>query len=206
MLVETVKNSPIDSNCYVIHAHNCPDCLIIDPGTEDCNELLSLLNKKRLIPQFIILTHEHFDHIWGVNKLLEIYQPSIICSEQCSEAIKDKKKNLSIFYNNVGFEINNNCKFVFHKEIQFGNQKIEIIDTPGHSLGSISVLVKNLLFTGDTVMMESKIVTKLPGGNKKKLIDSINSLQSSFMNQNIKVYPGHGNAFSFDEFIPSNLI
>ena len=204
MIVETLKNYPIDSNCYLLYNNNQSNCIIIDPGTEDCKELLTLLNIKKLIPQFIILTHEHFDHIWGVNKLLEIFQPKVVCSSKCMEAIIDKKKNLSVFYYNSGFEINLNNQFLIAKEILFNDNKIKIIETPGHSLGSITISIRNLLFTGDTVMINSKIVTKLPGGNKTQLKNSILILQSLYLNNNILVYPGHGNVFKFDEFQLSN--
>ena len=57
------------------------------------------------MPEYIFLTHEHFDHIWGVNLLKEIYNSHLICSLTCSQKIVNKKKNMSIFYNQVGFEI-----------------------------------------------------------------------------------------------------
>ena len=59
----------------------------------------------RLIPEYIILTHEHFDHIWGCNYLVNKYSTRIICSKQCAFAIRDAKRNHSLFYNQKGFII-----------------------------------------------------------------------------------------------------
>ena len=206
MLVETLKNQPIESNCYVIYTSDNNSCIIIDPGTKDCRKLFKFLKSKSLIPKYVILTHEHFDHIWGVNKILDIYQTPIICSEKCWDSIGNNKKNLSIFYNNVGFEINTNHSNKIVKETYFNKSKINLIDTPGHSQGSITILIDNLMFSGDTIMMDTNIVTKLPGGNKKHLAESLKYIQKLYENQNITVYPGHGNFFKFDDLDLSKII
>ena len=72
--VKRIKNNPIDSNCYVIYDKALgDDCIIVDPGSEDNSNLYDLLNSENLYPQYIILTHEHFDHCWGVDLLVEKY-------------------------------------------------------------------------------------------------------------------------------------
>ena len=105
LLIKTIKNKPIDSNCFILYNNSSSDCIIVDPGTEDCCDLLLFLNQYKLVPGHIILTHEHFDHIMGVNKLIDLFNCNIVCSEKCLEYIGDKKKNLSVFQNQVGFEI-----------------------------------------------------------------------------------------------------
>ena len=67
--IAQIKNQPVDSNCYVVSHEGFQGCIVIDPGTKDGDELFKYLTGKNLRPEFIILTHEHFDHIWGVNKL-----------------------------------------------------------------------------------------------------------------------------------------
>jgi glyoxylase-like metal-dependent hydrolase (beta-lactamase superfamily II) len=206
MQVETIKNRPIDSNCYVLYTDKGNNCIILDPGTEDCSELLQYLSSNELNPTHIILTHEHFDHIWGVNKLLDIYKSNLVCSERCLEAIQNKKKNLSLFYDNVGFDVAVTKPSLISNEILFDSEIIiKILETPGHSPGSISVLIKDYLFTGDTLLMKSKIVTKLPGGSKIQLYESLDKLYTLFRNQNITIYPGHGDPFGFDN-LDLNLI
>ena len=71
MQVLTIKNQPIDSNCYLIYEEDCKSCIVIDPGTNGSKEVIKLIHSKKLITDFVILTHEHFDHIWGVNALVE---------------------------------------------------------------------------------------------------------------------------------------
>lgn len=207
ILVETIKNRPVDSNCYIIYSKINSLCVLVDPGTEDCIELFDFLEKQKLTPIYVILTHEHFDHIWGINNLLSKFNFKLICSENCLNAIGNKKKNLSIFYDNKGFEVNLkdiitiSDDFLFYDDIRFN-----IIETPGHSLGSITIWFDNILFTGDVIIKDKKTVTKLPGGSIEKLKESLNNLSSLFKNKPTMVYPGHGESFWFNEIDFSKLI
>ena len=146
--IERIINTPIPSNCFVIYTDNKHDgCIIVDPGSEDCKELLSFLNKINTDPQYIILTHEHFDHIWGVALLRKLYNVEVICSKYCSEAIKNKKKNLSVFYNQIEFEIISANRTI--EELKFilrwNKLVFEFINTKGHSEGSICISIENSL-------------------------------------------------------------
>ena len=100
-VVQTFVNSPVTSNCYVLFDRDFGnDCILVDPGSRSEKELISYLDQEGMIPMYIILTHEHFDHCWGVNELVEKYQVPIICSQLCAEAIKNEKRNCSVFYDN----------------------------------------------------------------------------------------------------------
>lgn len=207
LLVELIRNNPIDSNCFVLYSYSNSDCIIVDPGTLDCKELLDFLLRKKLIPRYIILTHEHFDHIWGVSKLIELYDAKIVCSKKCFDLIIDKKRNLSLFYDQVGFEVYPvNLIVVSDEVLKFGNYMIKFKETPGHSVGSISFWVNDMLFTGDVLINNCKTVTKLPGGSKKVLEETINDLQYLFKEKNMVVYPGHGVIFRFNEIDFSKII
>ena len=100
--VHSFVNSPVTSNCYVLFGQTASnECIIVDPGSKDEKELLDYLWKEKLEPKYIILTHEHFDHCWGVNQLVEKYSLPIVCSELCADAIKYEKRNCSVFYDNM---------------------------------------------------------------------------------------------------------
>jgi len=201
ILVERIPNKPIDSNCFVIYTQTNNSCIVIDPGTEDNVSLLMFLKENNLNPEYIFLTHEHFDHIWGVNKLKKRYNCKIVCSINCSEKITEKKKNMSIFYDQVGFETEPadihpediDCQMIWN------NEKIEFIPTKGHSDACICILIDNYLFTGDTMIKNCKTVTKLPGGNKTKLLESLISLNIKFVGKHIMVHSGHGESFWYDD-------
>lgn len=202
ILFKKITNNPIESNCFVIYKQEGGPCLIIDPGTLNCENLLKTLNKKKLNPEYVLLTHEHFDHIWGVNKLKENYNCKIICSNECAKRIIDKKKNMSIFYNNVGFETypadilieDINLNFVWE------NIKFQFIKTEGHTIGSMCIYTKNYLFTGDTLIRDNPTITKFPSGNFQKLIKSYNEINLLLSKFNPLVFPGHGESFLLNEY------
>lgn len=204
LYVERILNVPINSNCYIIYTDQNNACIIVDPGIEEPIELLRFLDSNDLYPEYIVLTHEHFDHIWGVNRLKEKYGMQLISNRNCGERIIDKKKNLSLFYNQKGFTTYPSDIFIDEMPTLYWNDnEISFIQTPGHSLGSICFLVKDLLFTGDTVILNEKTVVKLPGANKADLLASISLLAKLKYS---KIYSGHGESFFKEEFNIFNVL
>jgi glyoxylase-like metal-dependent hydrolase (beta-lactamase superfamily II) len=98
------------------------------------------------VPDFIILTHEHCDHIWGVNELKSCYEDlKIISSQLCSDRIVDSKKNMSVFYDQVGFE-SYPCDVSvesIEKLLLWNNIRIDFIYTPGHTDSLLVYLVSS---------------------------------------------------------------
>ena len=93
-----IENEPVNSNCFILFDKVVGlRCVVVDPGSENCAVIDMVLEKNKLIPEYIILTHEHFDHIWGCNYLVNKYSTRIICSKQCAFAIRDAKRNHSLF-------------------------------------------------------------------------------------------------------------
>ena len=198
----------ISSNMYIIESGK--SVIIIDPC--ESSESLKYLNDNELLVNYIILTHEHYDHISGVNCYKELFDCKVICNKACGEAIQEPSLNFSKYFN-VLIEILPNDKdidvnlavnlYSCTTDIAFENQmyiywkghSIDLISTPGHSKGSISILVDNkFLFSGDSLLKDYPTVTRLKGGNSKvyreKTINLFNSLSSETI-----VYPGHYESF-----------
>ena len=201
LFVKTILNKPVSSNCHILFQNINKNCIIIDPGTEDCIDLFDFIENRNLIPEFIFLTHEHFDHILGVKKLKETYNCKIVCSADCSEKIISKKKNMSVFYNQIGFEAYPADIFIENigYQLDWNGKTIEFISTKGHTDSSICILVDDNLFTGDTIIKNQRTVIKLPGGSKLKLIESTTVLDKKFTGKRIRVYSGHGESFWFNK-------
>jgi hydroxyacylglutathione hydrolase len=207
--IKRIVNNPINSNCFVIYKTGFSSCIIVDPGSKDNATLINFMKNENLVPDFIILTHEHCDHIWGVNELKSCYEDlQIISSQLCSDRIVDRKKNMSVFHDQVGFECNPCDVSVESIEnlLLWKNIRIDFIYTPGHTDSSISILIGNVLFIGDTIIKDCKTVTKLPSGNKTSLLQTLDALRHSFFGQQIYVYSGHGESFWFDEIKQEILI
>lgn len=205
--VKTLVNSPVPSHCYVLYDKDVgKECIIIDPGSKDEVELFTLLEKEELTPKYIILTHEHFDHCWGVNQLVEWDHIPIVCSQLCAEAIKNEKRNCSMFYDNKeAFVIDSKTISTesIDFELIFSNQKISFYLTPGHTDASISFVIGKYLFTGDTLIKDLRTVTKLPTGSVGKLKESL-SVYTDMQGEGYVVYPGHGDSFDLDEYELNN--
>ncbi len=209
LTVYTIVNKPVPSNCFVLYDKSVGcECIVVDPGSKSDDELFAFLDKEGLIPQFIILTHEHFDHCWGVNELVEKYQIPIICSELCAESIQYDKRNCSVFYDNKErFVITSKTTSVesLSYVLHFVGTELCFFTTHGHTNASICFTVNRFLFTGDTLIMDLRTVTKLPTGSVMKLKESLNTI-SKLKGQNYIVYPGHGEVFPLDDYDISKSI
>lgn len=204
LVVKRIVNTPVPSNCFVVYDKSqSTKCIIVDPGTKDNKELVAFVSQHELSPVHIILTHEHFDHCWGVNDLLLRYHVPVICSALCGECIKYEKRNCSVFYDNSeAFVINSKTISVesLNYMLPYGNDEIKFYKTPGHSDASISFIINNYLFTGDTLINNTKIVTKLPTGSLDKLRKSM-SLYSALKRDEYTVFPGHGDIFYLSDYV-----
>ncbi len=203
LVVRRIINKPVPSNCYVLYDNIVGgNCVIIDPGSRLCNTIVDFIFKKGLKPRYIILSHEHFDHCWSVNQLVNLYRIPIVCSQLCAEAIKDKKKNCSIFFDSsCGFTIKNLTISVESLDflLRVGNTNLRFFRTPGHTDASICILVEHYLFTGDTLIKNLPTVTKLPTGSNVKLEATI-SFFESLQGNGYEVYPGHDRPFLLDGY------
>lgn len=189
MQIHQIINSIFQSNTYIIT--NDKYCWIIDIG--DIDKILDYINKK-YDPKGILLTHTHFDHIYGINNFHEYY-PSckIYTSEYGKIALKDAKKNLS-FYHEQPIEYSEDNVQVLKEgdKIElFPNIYLEVLETPGHCPSCLTYYTDNYIFTGDSYIPNEKPVTKLKGGNKE---DYQNSLQKilGMIGKDTIVCPGHG--------------
>ena len=183
--------------------------LIIDPA-----DYAAVLEKCRNAATVtLLLTHEHFDHISGLNRIRDLCASScrVIAGATCSERIQDMKANLSAYADVLaelgGKQIPENwspfcCKAA---DITFENQyashwmghAVELFSTPGHSAGSCCIVVDDLLFVGDTVL-ENNLMVKFPGSSKK-LYRSVTAplLEKWLLGNRVScVYPGHGDVMS----------
>lgn len=198
-----IVNTPVDSNCYIIYDKSLSDeCIIIDPGSECNNELIDFIAQNSLVPQYIILTHEHFDHCWGVNELRDRYpKMKLICSSICSEAIQDSRATYSHYYCKPEFVIA--PADILIEEVQWkvdwNNYEIEFSAAKGHSISGIFIFVENAVFTGDTLVKDLKTTTKFKTGSLSDLKLSLQNL-SKFKGRGLMLYPGHGEFFELDEY------
>lgn len=197
--IQRIINEVYDANTYLIRAiglgHNC---YLIDIGNSV--DVISTLDVSENIAA-IFLTHAHYDHICGINDILQKFPDCIIyCSEYTAEALADSKLNLSFYHKTPVSYNGNNTEIISQgQSIKLSDHTVvEIIATPGHNAGSLTFTIGNDIFTGDSLIPEFPIVTKLKSGNKTEAQKSIKKIRE-ICTPHTTIYPGHGREFQVDE-------
>ena len=202
--VQRFINELMTSNCYVVYNEDIKRCLVIDPASERSLHEIEFIEKNGLVLDYIILSHEHTDHTWGVNSLKKAYPSAkVVCSELCKQNLKKEIQAYFLFYYDDPSYRYTVCQIDVTTEeldnsIEWYDNIIEIIPTPGHSMGSICIFIDSVLFSGDAILMSKPYVNKR-NGNKEMYIDSVNKILSMF-NPDTLIYPGHGEYFKLKEY------
>jgi glyoxylase-like metal-dependent hydrolase (beta-lactamase superfamily II) len=211
IIIERFVSRLMSSNMYVIS--QCKNAFIIDPNISE--EALIYIKENSLALDFIILTHEHYDHISGVNWIKEFFNCQVICSKNCSEAIKHPSLNFSKYFNIIMEMLPGNkpedsividpysCTadsiFTDEKNIEWNGHNIKLISTPGHSKGSISTVIdEKYLFSGDSLLKDYPAPTNLLGGNPK-IYKEYTWRFFRTLPYDKNVYPGHYFDFKLSE-------
>lgn len=202
-MIEVMRfiNHPVNSNCFVVFNRNWKDCIVIDPGSEDSAHLLEFLKHKKFNPVYIVLTHHHFDHIWGLENLKKHYPDAyIVCSEDCHKRIVDRKQNLSLYFNQIGFDAPGADIVIHgHTHLEFHTESVALYISRGHSESSIIIKIGDNLFTGDNLIFNETTVLKLPTSSKSDFLTTLERIKS-FKGHNLIVRGGHGSDFLLDDY------
>lgn len=188
MIVSYIINTFFTSCTYVFGSSG-NEVWIVDCG--DFEPLLSLIEGKKL--KGVLLTHAHFDHIYGLNELLRNYPNTMVyTNESGKEALLDERKNMSLYHETpFVFECPDNIMVVNDGDVIVLSDelKAKVIATPGHHPSCLSYIVNDAIFTGDSYIPGTKVVTNLPKGNKKEAEESLDKILQ--LAKESTVYPGH---------------
>lgn len=188
----------LGTNCYLLEDMAENKMAVVDPATDEIIDILKEIKCDFSKIEYIILTHAHFDHIFGVKHLKEITNAKVIISKAESPCLKDNSLNLSnSFLPPEGMEeIVPDILVEDGSVIELGSSEIKVMLTPGHTAGSICLLFEDNLISGDTLFCESVGRTDLPTGNMNMLLKSLNKIKN--IDVNCRVYPGHGRPSTLD--------
>ncbi len=204
MIIEKKVSKLLKSNMYIVHEEG--HCLLIDPH----EATLDIPNV-----DYILLTHEHYDHISGVNYWKEKTGALVMASQKCADNCKDSRKNLSRFFD-VFCELQTwideyevvectdytcevDCTFEKKTSLKWYGHDIVLIECPGHSKGSILIAIDNQhFFSGDSILYNTITECGLPGGSKKDWTEKGLPVVEN-VPENAMIYPGHFEIFGYDK-------
>ena len=196
--VTTFVNGKWRQNCYLVSDIE-QQTLIVDPGSNP-EELSLLIKEHRLHPVAVLNTHAHYDHIGAVSWLQQKYALPFYLSGKDDKLLKQANIYKILFESKESITIPHLDKDLANEPecLVVGGLIVKVIHTPGHTAGSVCLLIGNDLFSGDTLMPNGPGRTDLPGGDKVKLEESLQKLHD--LREEHVVYPGHGKPFSLREF------
>lgn len=186
LIIHPLVMGAYQTNCYIIHEQHSSACCVIDPGYNP-ETILDTLDALGLTLEAILLTHGHFDHVGAVRDLAadtgcQVY----ICAEDLA---LPQQLTAGVLYHTQ--------TYAEGTRLHLAGLDITVLQTPGHTPGSVCLLIDDTLFTGDTLFAGSCGRTDLPGGSWEQMRRSLDRLAS--LEPNYWVLPGHGESTSLSD-------
>jgi hydroxyacylglutathione hydrolase len=197
MIIRTLVVGELETNCYILGDEETRQGMIIDPGG-DSGLIEETVQELGLEIKYIVLTHGHADHIGVLSELKKITQAQILIHQDDAEMLSQPEKNLSAFSFRLITAPEADKLLQDETKIKIGKIELEVLHTPGHTQGSISLLTDKIIFTGDLIFCGSVGRTDLPGGSHRELLRSIEK-KVLIREDDTVIYPGHGPATTVGE-------
>jgi len=199
MLIRSIVVGQVATNCYLVF-NKKNECLIVDPG-DDADYIVRVISDLELRPIAILATHAHFDHIMAVNELKLAYNIPFYLNKKDEKLLKWARKSSIRFANLDPGPSPKVDKYLKNGECQVPNIKCQVIETPGHSPGSVSLYFKKekVVFVGDLIFEGGGVGRfDFPYCDEKLLQKSIDTVLR--LPDDTRVFSGHGNPTTIEEF------
>lgn len=202
--VKVFSTGELETNAYLVFNEQTKEAFLVDcPAPIDAYQDFILKNNLDL--KFLILTHGHYDHIDGTENFFKKFPVLFYLNKKDLPMLLNPLKNGSLVFGPSVVLIKQQPIFCGDNDkISFGKNKLQIIETPGHTPGSISVKLGNWLFSGDVIFYHSVGRTDFPFSDTEQLRQSIKRKIFTLEPQTI-IYPGHGRETSVAEEVKNNL-
>ena len=180
MNVKMMQVGPLGTNCYILEDEKTREAAIVDPGG-NAPEILKALEGTEV--RYILLTHGHYDHTGAAAELAKaLPQAEVYIHEKDFRGVDPSLFTLCTQMDEVKF-------YGEGDQIALGGLELQVLHTPGHSEGSVTLRCGDLLFCGDTLFAGSCGRTDFPGGDTAKILASLRRLGE--LEGDLRVLPGH---------------
>lgn len=181
MLIKTLPVGQLETNCYVVTNESTLECVVIDPGDES-NTILDYIESNHLKCTAVMMTHGHYDHTGAADAVAEETGATVYMnSRDDARVIESRQLPYRLPDNGINYDDGD--------IIDTAGLRFEVIATPGHTPGGVTIKCEDCLFTGDTLFRGSLGRTDLDGGDMDKELASLKKLCS--LEGDYEVYPGH---------------
>jgi hydroxyacylglutathione hydrolase len=192
MIQKALMVGLLQVNCYILGDEKTKEAVVIDPGG-DSEDILEALEHEGLVLKLIIDTHGHFDHV-DANQPLKTATGAQIAIHRADAQMLSQPSPEALFF--TGGNLKQSQADILLNEgdvLTFGEYKLKVLHTPGHTPGGISLVMENqpLVYVGDTLFAGSIGRTDFPGGSFEALIEGVRTKLFPLGDHYI-VYPGHG--------------
>ncbi len=179
MFIKTFTVGMLWTNCLLVGDVKTREAVVIDPGLNhesEAEEILDEIQRNGFRVKGIVNTHGHPDHVSGNKAMKEATQAPVLIHELDAPMLMSPTADRTLIEGDV---------------VEFGEGKLRVLHTPGHTPGSVALLGRDEVFVGDTLFAGSIGRYDFPGGSLKDLMESINTTLLR-LPDHLKVYPGHG--------------
>ncbi len=183
--IHTLTLGLYQTNCYIVHNEGKKECIVIDPGYEAD----TIMNRTALLGleiKAILLTHAHFDHVGAVRQ--------IAADTDCQVFVQEKE--LSMPEAMMGGPLYYTDLYPAEGTVQVAGLAIKVLHTPGHTPGSVCLLIADAMFSGDTLFAGSMGRCDFPGSSifdMRKSMKKLHALPGDY-----RVFPGHADATTLE--------
>lgn len=200
MKVHILQVGQLDTNCYLVD--NLQKCIVIDPG-DDSDYIADTILRLHLQPEAVLLTHGHFDHVLGVYALAVNFQIPVYMNHADTFLLNNSVNSAQywLHHHQVDPSQQRTVDLGSIGCLNFCGLEIVIINTPGHTPGSVSFFIKkeHILFCGDLIFADGYVGrTDFRYSDKNELAQSINEIMK--LDKATWIYPGHGLIFQLKSF------
>lgn len=198
--IQLFIENEIQTNCWVVIDEDSKEAIIIDIGG-GYKKIKQYIDSQHANLKFVLCTHGHFDHIMGIPEM-QTLNPEIpvYLNKKDNSMTSEINKMLNYFGLPGDYPPVIISDFIDEKtdNLFIGKNKIQIIETPGHTQGGLCFKINEHLFSGDSLFRREIGRCDLPGGNYEDLINSLKT-KIAILPDDTCVYPGHGSVTTIGE-------